>query len=65
MISNGTKWERVLLSVNAGDGISYYRSPEACKYKWQTLLPEYKKVADLHRETGTNSMVYFEMNFVE
>jgi hypothetical protein len=29
-----TKWERVSLSVNAGAGISCYRSPEACKYKW-------------------------------
>ena len=49
--------------MNVGDGIACYRSPEACKYKWQTLLSEYKKVADLHRETGTNSLLYFEMTF--
>jgi hypothetical protein len=49
MNTDVTKWERISLSVNAGAGISCYRSPEACKYKWQTLVPEYKKVADLHK----------------
>jgi hypothetical protein len=29
------------------------------------FLPDYKKVADLHRETGTNSMSYFEMSYGE
>jgi hypothetical protein len=58
-----SKWERVSLSMNARAGISYYRSPEACKYKWQTLLPKYKRVADVHRETRTNSMAYFDMSF--
>ena len=58
-----TKWERVSLLVNIGSGISYYRSPEACKYKWQTLLPNYKRVADLYKETRVNSMTYFEMSF--
>jgi hypothetical protein len=51
MNTDMTKSERVSLSVNAGAGISCYRSPEACKYKWQTILHEYKKVADLHKGT--------------
>jgi hypothetical protein len=38
---------------------------EACKYKWQTLLPKYKRVADVRKETGVNSTVYFEMSFRE
>ena len=53
-----SKWEKILVSVNAGHGTSCYRSPEACKYKWQTLLPEYKRVADVHKETSVNSMLY-------
>jgi hypothetical protein len=28
-------------------------------------LPEYKHVADLHKDTGINSMVYFELTFGE
>jgi hypothetical protein len=58
-----SKWERVSLSMNAGTWISCYHSLEACKYKWQTLLLEYKRVTDVHRETGTNSMAYFDMSF--
>jgi hypothetical protein len=61
--TKGSKWDRVSLSVNASAGISCYRSPDACKYKWQTLLLEYKKVANLYREIGTNSLLYFEMTF--
>jgi hypothetical protein len=45
-----TKWDKVLLSVNMAAGITCYRSPEACKYKWQTLLLEYKWVANLHNK---------------
>jgi hypothetical protein len=29
------------------------------------MLPEYKRVADVHKETGVNSMLYFEMSFRE
>jgi hypothetical protein len=60
-----SKWEKNLVSINARHGTSCYRSLEACKYKWQTLLPEYKRVADVHKETGVNSMLYFEMSFRE
>jgi hypothetical protein len=60
-----SKWQKISVVVNAVQGISCYRSPEACKYKWQTLLHEYKRVADVHKDTGVNSTLYFEMNFVE
>jgi hypothetical protein len=65
MNSDVTQWKRVSLSMNAGPSITCYRSSEACKYKWQTLLPEYKRVADVHKETGTNSLAFFEMSFGE
>jgi hypothetical protein len=60
-----SKWHKISVAVNAVQGISCYRSPEACKYKWQTLLPEYKRVADVHKDTGVNSTLYFEMSFRE
>jgi hypothetical protein len=60
-----TKWDKISLSMNATLGICCYCSPAACKYKWQTLLPEYKRVADVHKEIGVNSMLYFEMTFGE
>ena len=63
MDSKMTKWEKISLSVNVGARISCYYSPEACKYKWQTLLLEYKHVTDLYIETGTNSILYFELLF--
>jgi hypothetical protein len=61
MNSEMTKWERVSISVSAMAGIECKRTAEACKYKWQILMPDYKRVADLHKEIGTNSMAYFEM----
>jgi hypothetical protein len=45
------KWDKVSISMNLVVGITCYRSPEACKYKWQTLLLKYKRIADLHKET--------------
>jgi hypothetical protein len=65
MSSEMTKWDRIALSVNAAPGIVCYRSAEACKYKWQVLLPDYKRVADLHKGTGTNSLLYFELTSAE
>jgi hypothetical protein len=65
MNSEVTKWEKISLSVNAAPGITCYRSPDACKYKWHTLLLEYKCIADLHKDTCMNSMVYFELSFAQ
>ena len=36
-----------------------------CKYKWKTLLLEYKRVTDVYKEIGINFMLYFEMTFGE
>ena len=60
-----SKWHKISVAVNSMQGISCYRSPEACKYKWQTLLPKYKHVADVHKDTRVNSTLYFEMSFQE
>lgn len=53
------KWDKISVFVNADQGISCYKSPEACKYKWKTLLLEYKYIADVHKEIEMNSMLYF------
>jgi hypothetical protein len=63
MNSEMTKWERISVSVSSTDGIECIRTAEACKYKWQTLMPDYKRIADLHKETGMNSLAYFEMSY--
>jgi hypothetical protein len=57
------KWNKISVFVNVDQGINYYRSPEACKYKWKTLLLEYKHIADVHKETEMNFMLYFKMSF--
>lgn len=57
------KQEKIALSINIAPGITCYKSAEAYKYKWQTLLRKYKKVVDMHKETWVNSMLYFEVTF--
>jgi hypothetical protein len=63
MNSEMTKWERISIAVSSAEGIECTRIAEVCKYKWQTLMPDYKHVADIHKETGTNSIAYFELSF--
>jgi hypothetical protein len=52
MNSEMTKWKRISSSVSVTEWIECINSAEACKYKWQTLLPDYKRIADLYKETG-------------
>ena len=54
-----SKWKKILVSVNAGPRICCYRSLKACIYKWQTLLLKYKHLANIHKDTRVNSMLYF------
>ena len=63
MNSKMTKWERISVSVSATEWIECINSAKACKYKWQTLLPDYKHIADLHKDTRINSLLYFELYY--
>jgi hypothetical protein len=63
MSTEMTKWERISMSMNTVEGMTCFRSIEACKYKWQQLLPDYKKVANLYKGTETNAMLYFDLSF--
>ena len=57
----GSRWHRIVVFVNIADDVTCYRSPEAYKYKWQQLLPDHKRIGDLHKETITNLEAYFIM----
>ena len=54
MDPESSKWERITSRVDAAlTGQPHiYRSGPTCKYKWQSMLQEYKKLADFHHETG-------------
>ena len=36
------------------------RDRDACKYKWNTLLSDFKKISDFCSRTGRNSKEYFK-----
>lgn len=63
-----TRWGKVASKVNEAGILRGGHSPRdalACKYKWQTLLADYKKVADFQRGTGLVGTEYFELKSKE
>ena len=63
-----SKWGKIATQVNAAGLVRGGHSPRdasACKYKWQTLLADYKKIADFHRGTGLVGNEYFELKSKE
>jgi hypothetical protein len=60
-----SKWTRIASKVNAmGNGVCH-RDGAACKYKWQMLLSDYKKIADFHSGTGMNEEEYWGLTFAD
>lgn len=54
------KWGKIAMILNAGKGEGdVERDRDACKYKWSTLLSDFKKIWDFHSRTGRNSEEYF------
>lgn len=63
-----TKWGKIAMKLKeagkrrgghiARDGLAY-------KYKWQTLLAKYKKVADYQKGTGLVGIEYFSLKSKE
>ena len=54
------KWGKIAMVLNSGKGEGdVQRDRDACKYKWSTLLADFKKIWDFHSRTGTNSEEYF------
>ena len=63
-----TKWGKIDAVVNeAGklQGGHVERDGLACKYKWQTLLADYKNVVDFHKGTGLVGTEYFDLHSKE
>jgi hypothetical protein len=63
-----TRWGKVATQVNEAGRARGGHSPRdavACKYKWQTLMADYKKVADFHKGTGLVGNEYFELRSKE
>jgi hypothetical protein len=63
-----TKWGKIANKVNEAGRLRGGHSPRdvlACKYKWQTLLADCKKVADFHKGTGLVGNEYFELKSKE
>jgi hypothetical protein len=67
MDPESSKWERIASRVDAtlAGQPHIYRSGPACKYKWQSMLQEYKKLADFHHETGRRQLEYFDLTVQE
>ena len=43
-----SKWTHIASKVNVAGNRAYHRHGATYKYKWQTLLSYYKKIADFH-----------------
>jgi hypothetical protein len=59
-----SKWGKISTQVNEAGRLWWGHSPRdvvSCKYKWQTLLVDYKKIADYHRCIGLVGNEYFEL----
>jgi hypothetical protein len=41
------------------------RDGSSCKTKWHQILTDYKRIADYHSRTGTNSLDYWEQSAAE
>ncbi|KAG0606268.1 hypothetical protein M758_9G127100 [Ceratodon purpureus] len=54
------KWGKIAMKMNASKGEGdVERDGSACKYKWNTLLSDLKKIWDYHSRTGRNNEEYF------
>lgn len=60
------KWGKIALILNSSKGEGdVERDRDSCKYKWNTLLSDFKKIWDYHSRTGTNSEEYFKETTAE
>ncbi|KAG0572793.1 hypothetical protein KC19_VG125600 [Ceratodon purpureus] len=54
------KWGKIAVKINASKGEGdVERDGPTCKYKWNSLLSDFKKIWDFHARTGTNCKEYF------
>jgi hypothetical protein len=58
-------WQRISLSVMRAGLSPVVRDAGACKTKWNLLVPDYRRIADSQKRTGTNEQVYWTMPTAE
>ena len=54
-----TQWSKIADKINSPSIAECKRDGHACKFKWQKLLADYKKVGDHNKGTGTGHKEYF------
>jgi hypothetical protein len=54
-----TKWSRISDKVMARGHSPCVRDHAMCKSKWHLLIPDYRRIADYHARTGTNTELYW------
>lgn len=65
MNAESTKWQRVSQDVMKSGFSTYERDAPACKSKWNSIVPEYKRIADYFARTGTNGADYWNLTAPE
>jgi hypothetical protein len=61
MESATQKWTKIATNVSKAGFSAHYRGAMACKYNWQTLFANYKKISD-YKSTTWNTEDYFHMS---
>jgi hypothetical protein len=60
MTTDVNRWLRVSMLVMDAGFSPCMRDASSCKTKWHQILPNYKRIADYHSRTGTNTLDYWE-----
>lgn len=60
-----TKWGKIAKKLDEQQVFLASHDAHACKYKWATLLGDYKKVLDHHKGTEIASEEYFALRYDE
>lgn len=65
MSTDVTKWGKIAIEVNTITGGGVLREGPACKHKWQSVMSDFKRIADYHKGTGRNEEESFLINFAD
>jgi hypothetical protein len=60
MTTDVNKWLGVSMLVMDSGFSPCMRDASSCKTKWHQILPNYKRIANYHSRTGTNTSDYWE-----
>lgn len=65
IVTDVSKWTRIATKVSNTTGGDVTREGPACKHKWQSIMSDYKRIADFHGATGRNEEEYFQLRFAD